>query len=145
AASLRGDAKAAGRLLGAATALREGTVGTVMGQGTAIRETIIGRLLAAERADTGLAAPRVGDRSAFAAADTDGLRDPRAPRAPPRLRRRVPRGPARPAARARRRPPLPGRACPLARQRAASEPGASLRPSGHDSSPQALRKEHLAA
>src|SRR5262249_13051428 len=73
-----GDAKAAGRLLGAATALREGTVGTVMGQGTAIRETIIGRLLAAERADTGLAAPRVGDRSAFAAAYTEGLRDPRA-------------------------------------------------------------------
>ena len=78
AASLRGDAKAAGRLLGAATAFREGTVGTVMGQGTAIRETIIGRLLAAERADTGLAAPRVGDRSAFAAAYTEGLRDPRA-------------------------------------------------------------------
>src|SRR5262249_57679941 len=83
AASLCGDAKAAGRLLGAATAFREGTVGTVMGQGTAVRETIIGRLLAAERADTGLAAPRVGDRSAFAAAYTEALPDPPPPLPPP--------------------------------------------------------------
>src|SRR5262249_38428041 len=82
--------------------------GTVMGQGTAIRETIIGRLLAAERADTGLAAPRVGDRSAFAAAYTEGLRDPRAVLAAARPR---PRAPApRPAPGP---PASPGPACGL--------------------------------
>ena len=47
-ASLRGDPTATGRLLGAASAFREGTVGTVMGQGTAMRETIIGRLFAVQ-------------------------------------------------------------------------------------------------
>jgi predicted ATPase/DNA-binding SARP family transcriptional activator/tetratricopeptide (TPR) repeat protein len=83
---LRGDASAAGRLLGAASAFREGAVGTVMGQGTAMRETIIGRLLEAERNDTGRTgtgrtgsgrtgtAPR--DQAAFDAAYAEGLRDP---------------------------------------------------------------------
>src|SRR5262249_57396068 len=107
AAPLRGDAEAAGRLLGAATALREGTVGTVMGQGTAIRETIIGRLLAAERADTGLAAPRVGDRSAFAAAYTEGLRDPRGALPPAPTLRRPPAPPPPPPAPARPGPARP--------------------------------------
>ena len=72
AASLRGDASATGRLLGAASAFREGTVGTVMGQGTAMRETIIGRLLAAERERT---RPRPLGSSAFAPR-TPRLRDP---------------------------------------------------------------------
>jgi predicted ATPase/DNA-binding SARP family transcriptional activator/tetratricopeptide (TPR) repeat protein len=76
ASSLRGDAGAAGRLLAAASALREGTVGTVMGQGTAMRETIIGRLLAAERAGIARAIPGAGDRAAFDAAYAEGLRDP---------------------------------------------------------------------
>jgi hypothetical protein len=75
-ASLRGDASATGRLLGAASAFREGTVGTVMGQGTAMRETIIGRLFAAEHNETDRAAARVGDRAAFDAAYAEGLRDP---------------------------------------------------------------------
>jgi predicted ATPase/DNA-binding SARP family transcriptional activator len=75
-ASLRGDASATGRLLGAASAFREGTVGTVMGQGTAMRETIIGRLFAAEHDETDRAAARVGDRAAFDAAYAEGLRDP---------------------------------------------------------------------
>jgi tetratricopeptide (TPR) repeat protein len=61
ASSLRGQARAAGRLLAAASAFREGTVGTVMGQGTAMRETIIGRLLAAERADLDRAMAGAGD------------------------------------------------------------------------------------
>jgi hypothetical protein len=76
AASLRGDARAAGRLLGAASAFREGTVGTVMGQGTAMRETIIGRLFAAECNDTGRAVARLGDQAGFDAAYAEGLRDP---------------------------------------------------------------------
>jgi tetratricopeptide (TPR) repeat protein len=77
-ASLRGDASATGLLLGAASAFREGTVGTVMGQGTAMRETIIGRLLAMERNDTGRAAARFAGQAAFDAAYAEGLRDPRA-------------------------------------------------------------------
>jgi hypothetical protein len=87
AASLRGDASATGRLLGAASAFREGTVGTVMGQATPMRETIIGRLFVAERSDTGRAV--AGDQAAFDAAYAEGLRDPLAvlnaahcPRAP---------------------------------------------------------------
>jgi predicted ATPase/DNA-binding SARP family transcriptional activator len=76
AASLRGDTSATGRLLGAASAFREGTVGTVMGQGTAMRETIIGRLFAAEHNETDRAAARVGDRAALDAAYAEGLRDP---------------------------------------------------------------------
>ncbi len=76
AASLRGYAAATGRLLGAASAFREGTVGTVMGQGTPLRETIIGRLSAAEHDATGTATARVGDRAAFDAAYAEGLRDP---------------------------------------------------------------------
>ncbi len=75
-ASLRGDASAAGRLLGAASAFREGTVGTVMGQGTAMRETIIGRLLAVERNDTVRAVARLAGEAAFDAAYAEGLRDP---------------------------------------------------------------------
>lgn len=74
AVSLRGDAGATGRLRGAASALREGTVGTVIGQGTAMRETIIGRLHTADRA--GRPATRIGDRAAFDAAYAEGLRDP---------------------------------------------------------------------
>jgi predicted ATPase/DNA-binding SARP family transcriptional activator/tetratricopeptide (TPR) repeat protein len=76
ASSLRGDTKATGRLLAAASAFREGTVGTVMGQGTAMRETIIGRLLAAERAGIDRAIAGVGDRDAFDAAYAEGLGDP---------------------------------------------------------------------
>jgi tetratricopeptide (TPR) repeat protein len=76
AASLHGDARAAGRLLGAASAFREGTVGTVMGQGTAMRETIIGRLFAAECNDTGRAVVSLGDQAGFDAAYAEGLRDP---------------------------------------------------------------------
>ena len=75
-ASLRGDPTATGRLLGAASAFREGTVGTVMGQGTAMRETIIGRLLAAQHNDSGRAAVRAGDGDGFGAAYAEGLRDP---------------------------------------------------------------------
>jgi predicted ATPase/DNA-binding SARP family transcriptional activator/tetratricopeptide (TPR) repeat protein len=74
AASLRGDASATGRLLGAASAFREGTVGTVMGQATPMRETIIGRLFVAERSDTGRAP--AGQQAAFDAAYAEGLRDP---------------------------------------------------------------------
>src|SRR5215831_19128597 len=76
AVSLRGDAGATGRLRGAASALREGTVGTVIGQGTAMRETIIGRLHTADRAGAGRPAARIGDRAAFDAAYAKGLRDP---------------------------------------------------------------------
>jgi hypothetical protein len=61
ASSLRGQTRAAGRLLAAASAFREGTVGTVMGQGTAMRETIIGRLLAAERASLDRTMAGAGD------------------------------------------------------------------------------------
>jgi ATP/maltotriose-dependent transcriptional regulator MalT len=75
AAALHGDASAAGRLLGAASAFREGTVGTVMGQGTAMRETIIGRLLAAE-SDINRAVARLGQQAAVDAAYAEGLRDP---------------------------------------------------------------------
>jgi ATP/maltotriose-dependent transcriptional regulator MalT len=75
-ASLRGEASATGRLLGAASAFREGTVGTVMGQGTAMREIIIGRLLAMERNDTGRAVARFAGQAAFDAAYAEGLRDP---------------------------------------------------------------------
>jgi predicted ATPase/DNA-binding SARP family transcriptional activator len=75
-ALLRGEASAAGRLLGAASAYREGTVGTVMGQGTALRETIIGRLFAAQRDETGRAVVCRGDQAAFDAAYAEGLRDP---------------------------------------------------------------------
>ena len=75
-ASLRGDPSAAGRLLGAASAFREGTVGTVMGQGTAMRETIIGRLLAIERSDAGRAVARFAGQAEFDAAYGEGLRDP---------------------------------------------------------------------
>ena len=78
AAVLRGDASAAGRLLGAASAYREGTVGTVMGQGTALRETIIGRLFTAQREETGGAAARPGDQAAFDAAYAEGRRRPQA-------------------------------------------------------------------
>jgi predicted ATPase len=76
AAALRGDAAAAGRLLGAADAFREGTVGTVMGQGTGMRETIIGRLSAAEHNALGRAATRIRDKAVLNAAYADGLRDP---------------------------------------------------------------------
>jgi hypothetical protein len=76
AAALRDDAPAAGRLLAAASAFREGTVGTVMGQGTAMRETIIGRLLTAERAGFNRTAARVSDRAAYDAGYAAGLRDP---------------------------------------------------------------------
>ncbi len=75
-ASLRGDASATGRLLGAASAFLEGTVATVMGQGTAMRETIIGRLLAMERNDSGRVAARFAGEAAFDAAYAEGLRDP---------------------------------------------------------------------
>lgn len=76
AAWLRGDASAAGRLLGAASAYREGTVGTVMGQGAAMRETIIGRLFEAQRDETGRTVARAGHQAAFDAAYAEGLRDP---------------------------------------------------------------------
>jgi predicted ATPase/DNA-binding SARP family transcriptional activator len=76
AALLRGDASAAGRLLGAASAYREGTVGTVMGQGTAMRETIIGRLFVAQRNETGRTVVCPGDQAAFDAGYAGGLRDP---------------------------------------------------------------------
>jgi predicted ATPase/DNA-binding SARP family transcriptional activator len=75
-ACLRGDASAAGRLLAAASAYHEGTVGTVMGQGTAMRETIIGRLLAMEQDDTSRAVARFAGQPAFDAAYAEGLRDP---------------------------------------------------------------------
>ena len=75
-ASLRGDARATGRLLGAASAFREGTVGTVMGQGTAMRETIIGRLLAMERTGTGRAVARFAGQATFEAGYAEGVRDP---------------------------------------------------------------------
>ena len=76
AASLRGDASATGQLLGAASALREGTVGTVIGQGTPLRETIIGRLTEAEHNAADRAMARVGDRATFRTAYVEGLRDP---------------------------------------------------------------------
>jgi predicted ATPase/DNA-binding SARP family transcriptional activator len=76
AASLRGDASATGRLLGAASAFREGTVGTVMGQGTPMRETITGRLFAAQHNETGRTVICPGDQAAFDAAYAGGLRDP---------------------------------------------------------------------
>jgi tetratricopeptide (TPR) repeat protein len=75
-ALLGGDASAAGRLRGAASAFREGTVGTVMGQGTPMRETIIGRLLAAEHNDPSRAIACLGDQAAFDAAYAAGLHDP---------------------------------------------------------------------
>jgi hypothetical protein len=76
AASLRGDVGATGRLRGAASAFREGTVGTVIGQGTALRETIIGRLFVAERSRAGLADAPAGDRDVLDAAYAQGRRDP---------------------------------------------------------------------
>jgi predicted ATPase/DNA-binding SARP family transcriptional activator/tetratricopeptide (TPR) repeat protein len=76
AAALRDDAHAAGRLLAAASAFREGTVGTVMGQGTAMRETIIGRLLTAERAGINRATPHVSDGAAYDAGYAEGAGDP---------------------------------------------------------------------
>jgi tetratricopeptide (TPR) repeat protein len=76
AALLRSEASAAGRLLGAASAYREGTVGTVMGQGTAMRETIIGRLFAAQRDEADRMVICPGDQAAFDAAYAEGLRDP---------------------------------------------------------------------
>ena len=76
AASLRGDSRAAGRLLGAASAYREGTVGTVMGQGTGMRETIIGRLFEAQRNEAGRTVICPGDQAAFDAAYAGGRRDP---------------------------------------------------------------------
>jgi predicted ATPase/DNA-binding SARP family transcriptional activator/tetratricopeptide (TPR) repeat protein len=76
AALLRGDVSAAGRLRGAASAFREGTVGTVMGQGTPMRETIIGRLLAAEHNDPRRAIACLGDQAAFEAGYAAGLHDP---------------------------------------------------------------------
>jgi hypothetical protein len=62
--------------MGAASAFREGTVGTVIGQGTAMRETIIGRLHTADRAGAGGPAARIGDRGAFDAAYAEGQRGP---------------------------------------------------------------------
>ena len=78
AALLGGDPRAAGRLLGAASAYRAGTVGTVMGQGTAMRETIIGRLIQAQRDETGATIASPGGQDAFDAAYAGGRRDPRA-------------------------------------------------------------------
>jgi predicted ATPase/DNA-binding SARP family transcriptional activator len=75
-AALRGDSAAAGRLLGAAAAYRDGTVGTVMGQGTAVRETIIGRLYAAEVADARRTAGWLSAALLASPAYADGQRDP---------------------------------------------------------------------
>jgi predicted ATPase/DNA-binding SARP family transcriptional activator len=87
AASLCGDAIATGRLLGAASAFREGTVGTVMGQGTPMRETIIGRLLAAEHNDPSRAIACLGDQATFDAAYATGRHDPLAVLSAARSRR----------------------------------------------------------
>ncbi len=73
AALLGGDPRTAGRLLGAASAYRAGTVGTVMGQGTAMRETIIGRLIQAQRDETGATIASPGGQDAFDAAYAGGL------------------------------------------------------------------------
>ena len=78
-ASLREDAGTAGRLLGAAAALREGPaarVGTLLGFATELRETRFGGLSAAERVDIDRATARIADRLTFDAAYAEGRRDP---------------------------------------------------------------------
>ena len=158
AASLRGDASVTGRLLGAASAFREGTVGTVLGQGTAMRETIIGRLAAAEHDEAGRAAARFGDQEAFAAAYADGLRDPlavlSAARTVPLLlsrpicQRVQPRPAPRGGPRAGAWPPWTRRSLlpELAVQAGPALPAQPLRwLDGDDSMPQALRKASPAA
>jgi predicted ATPase/DNA-binding SARP family transcriptional activator len=75
-ASLRADPSATGRLLGAAAALREGTVGTLLGAANELREMRFGGLSAAERVDIDRAVARIDDRVAFDAAYAGGCREP---------------------------------------------------------------------
>jgi hypothetical protein len=75
---LREDPSATGRLLGAAAALREGTVGTLLGAANELREMRFGGLSAAERVDIDRAVARIGDRVAFDAAYAGGRREPQA-------------------------------------------------------------------
>jgi predicted ATPase/DNA-binding SARP family transcriptional activator len=75
-ASLRADPSATGRLLGAAAALREGTVGTLLGAANELREMRFGGLSAAERVDIDRAVARIDDRVAFDAAYAGGRREP---------------------------------------------------------------------
>ncbi len=77
-ASLRADPSATGGLLGAAAALREGTVGTVLGAANELREMRFGGLSAAERVDIDRAVARIDDRVAFDAAYAAGRREPQA-------------------------------------------------------------------
>ena len=77
-ASLRNDAGATGKLLGAAAALREGTVEPVLGAAIALRETTTGRLTAAERIDIDRATARFSDHASLDAAFAEGFRDPQA-------------------------------------------------------------------
>jgi predicted ATPase/DNA-binding SARP family transcriptional activator len=75
-ASLREDASATGRLLGAAAALREGTVGTLLGAANDLRVMRFGGLSAAERVDIDRAVARIDDRVTFDAAYAGGRREP---------------------------------------------------------------------
>jgi tetratricopeptide (TPR) repeat protein len=74
-ASLRDDPKTAGKLLGAATALREGSVVTAVGAATAQRGIALGHL---DRVDIDRTIARVGGCPAYDRAYAEGLRDPQA-------------------------------------------------------------------
>jgi predicted ATPase/DNA-binding SARP family transcriptional activator/tetratricopeptide (TPR) repeat protein len=72
--SLRGDPRATGRLLGAATALREGSVVNAVGAATAQRGIAVGYL---DRIDVDRAIARVSG-AAYDSAFAEGMHDPRA-------------------------------------------------------------------
>jgi hypothetical protein len=72
-ASLRGDAGTAGKFLGAATALREGSVVTAVGAATAQRGIALGHL---DRADIDRTIARVEGCAGYDSAFADGLHGP---------------------------------------------------------------------
>jgi len=74
-ASLRDDPRTAGKLLGAATALREGSVVTAVGAATAQRGIALGHL---DRVDIDRTIARVGGCPAYDCAYAEGLHDPQA-------------------------------------------------------------------
>jgi tetratricopeptide (TPR) repeat protein len=74
-ASLREDPRTAGKLLGAATALRKGNVVTAVGAHMAHRGSALGHL---DRADIDRTIARVGGSAAYDSAYAEGLHDPQA-------------------------------------------------------------------
>jgi hypothetical protein len=74
-ASLRDDPRTAGKLLGAATALRAGNVVTAVGAATAQRGIALGNL---DRVDIDRTIARVGGCAAYDSAYAEGLQDPQA-------------------------------------------------------------------